>query len=231
MIVDTTFKMYTDANGGDPDRTSPTLRRYHMALWSKPLPNGALFDLTDSRKGSYLYHGSDLGEFHMSSDAITHSYKNDSRKLVITEQIPDNVQQLFDAGSTIGGYIIFPGYTVDRKPTINGARGMHPLIDDRFDLTLECIRRFYIGQGSPLYDALNRYKYFFDLFGSFACYVEFFLLQDLVDEQQHVKFYLPFDDFATRPGFADVGAYLKYKEGVMSFIEARNKRINEYIKR
>lgn len=43
MIVDTTFNVYTDARGGDPDSTSPTLRAYHKILWSKPLPNGKMF--------------------------------------------------------------------------------------------------------------------------------------------------------------------------------------------
>ena len=41
--IDITFDMRTDANGGDPDTTSPTLRRYHKLLWSRPLPNGADF--------------------------------------------------------------------------------------------------------------------------------------------------------------------------------------------
>ncbi|WP_113903400.1 DUF6994 family protein [Brevibacterium celere] len=36
--------------------------------------------------------------------------------------------------------------------TINGARGLHPRIVDRFDLTLECIRRHYRGEPSPLAD-------------------------------------------------------------------------------
>jgi len=226
MIIDTTFNMYSDANGGDPDSTSQTLRRYHKHLWSKPLPNGKLFDLTDTRKNSYLYHNSDLGEFHMTSDAITHSYRGVIRKLAITEQIPDDVNELFDAGSTIGAYIIFPGWVVDRKPTINGARGMHPYIDDRFDLTLECIRRFYIGEHSPLFEALNRYKSFFVLFGSFVDYVKFFLLDDLINEQQRVKFYLPFSEFTARPTIANVDEYLIYKNGMMEFITARNKRMD-----
>lgn len=39
IIIDTTFDFYTDANDGDPNSTSPTLRSYHQLLWSKPLPN------------------------------------------------------------------------------------------------------------------------------------------------------------------------------------------------
>ena len=47
--------------------------------------------------------------------------------------------------------------------TINGARGVNHKIQDRFDLTLECIRRFYLNEFSPLKDTLNRYKTFFKL--------------------------------------------------------------------
>ena len=49
MKIDITFNVYTDANGGDPDSTSPTLRSYHKMLWSKKLPNGENFELTDKK--------------------------------------------------------------------------------------------------------------------------------------------------------------------------------------
>ena len=78
--------------------------------------------------------------------------------------------------------MVFPGNQVDGKMTINGARGCHPRIRDRFDLTLECIRRHYLGEPSPLSDTLARYADFFGLFGDFAGYVDFFHLQDLVNE-------------------------------------------------
>ncbi|MCE0488130.1 hypothetical protein LVO85_14945 [Ornithinimicrobium sp. EGI L100131] len=68
-LIDTTFDVRTEAGGRDPDSHSATLRRYHQLLWSKPLPNGAAFDL-DAR----LHHKSELGEFWLSSDAITHTY-------------------------------------------------------------------------------------------------------------------------------------------------------------
>ena len=86
-----------------------------------------------------------------------------------------------------------------------------------------------MGQKSPLYDTLLRYKKFFDLFDDFMGYVTFFLLDDLVDENNMVKFYLPFDNFKTPPEFSDVDQYLLYKERVMEFIKSRNKRIEGYI--
>jgi len=39
---------------------------------------------------------------------------------------------------------------------------------------------------------------------------------------------LPFDDFQSPPEFKDVEDYLAYKNGVESFIEARNRRIEGY---
>jgi len=158
MLIDTTFNVFTDAKGGDPDRTSPTLRKYHKILWSKPLLNGKLFELTDKKKGEYLYHNSELGEYYLGSDAITHSYKNHRFKKWLTGKIPDDVNELFDAGSTIGAYTLFPNNRVSGKHTINQARGVNSLIDDRFDLTLECIRLFYMGLRSPLYDTLEIQK-------------------------------------------------------------------------
>lgn len=178
--IDINFNFYSDANGGDPDISSPTLRKYHKQLWSKPLPNGKIFELSENKSNSYLYHNSKLGEFYLGSDAITHSYKNHKSKKYITSQIVDEVNELFDTGSTIGAYIVFPNKQINRKNTINQERGVNRLIDDRFDLTLECIRRFYLNQDSPLYDTLMRYKSFFDLFNNFTNYIKFFLLDDLI---------------------------------------------------
>lgn len=42
-----------DSGGKDPDMASPTLRRYHRLLWSKPLPNGEIMQLTHDN-GGYL---------------------------------------------------------------------------------------------------------------------------------------------------------------------------------
>jgi hypothetical protein len=225
MKIDIEFDFNSDAKGGDPDSTSPTLRNYHKQLWSKPLPNGKVFELRDNVSGAYLYHSSELGEFFLGSDAITHSYKNQKRKQWLIRQLPHKADELFKAGSTIGAYILFPNRRIQGKPTINQARGVNSLIDDRFDLTLECIRRFYLGIVNPLNDTLLRYKSFFDLFLDFNGYINFFLLDDLVDKAGRVKFYLPFNDYTAPPIFTNTDDYLAYKSSVMQFIESRNKRI------
>ena len=227
-MIDINFKMYSDANGKDPDFASPTLRDYHRILWSKKLPNGSQFELKTNKSGFYLWHHSELGEYSLGSDAITHSYRKHKSKKWLTEQLTNQVNSVFEIGSTIGGYIVFPNKQVNRKYTINQERGVNKLIDDRFDLTLECIKRFYKGEDSPLYAVLNRYKDYFNLFGDFKGYIDFFLLQDLVDDNYNIKFYLPFNDFQTPPNFEKIEDYLTYKNGVEIFVSFRNKRILEH---
>ena len=60
--------------------------------------------------------------------------------------------------------------------TINAASGVNSKIQDRFDLTLECIRRFYAQEESPLKVTLERDISFFNLFQDFKVYVDFFFI-------------------------------------------------------
>jgi len=223
--VDVTFDFRSDTpEGRDPDAVSPTLRRYHQFLWSKPLPNGELFDLDSSVPGYYLLHRSELGEFGMSSDTVIPTFK--WSKLVV-ELVPEVETEAFSRiAYTIGGMMIFPGYQVDRKMTINQSRGWNPRIKDRFDLTVECIRRHYLGEESPLAETLGRYADVFDLFGDFSGYVDFFLLQDLVDDKsQAVNFTMPFKGFDGSPLPDSLDSYVAYRQRAVEFIEARNRRI------
>ena len=93
-------------------------------------------------------------------------------------------------------------------------------IKDRFDLTLECIRRHYACGQSPLSEVLARYDKFFRLFESFQGYVEFFLLQDLVRaDYSAVRFSAPFNDFAGVPlSPDDPPGYLEYRDRAAKFI-------------
>lgn len=227
-VIDITFDFRSDTPlGKDPDSYSSTLRAYHRLLWSKPLPSGVLFELDASRNDAYLYHHSNLGEFFLASDSATHTFsKWASMAHIICEFDLAEIEAFRALGYTIGGMIIFPGNRINGKSTINGARGFHPLIKDRIDLTLECIRRHYLNESSPLAETLKRYADFFDLFGSFQGYVEFFLLNDLVAEDfSAVKFFMPFNDFKTPAVPNSVESYCAYKELVMGFISKRNQRI------
>ena len=113
------------------------------------------------------------------------------------------------------------------RQSINQRRGTHHLIRDRFDLTLECIRRHYAGVDSPLGDVLIRHADFFRLFEDFRGYVQHFLLHDLVDnELASVLFFKAFDDFEldALPA-ASAEEYREYMRRSMEFIQARNSRI------
>ena len=121
IAIDTTFDVYSDTpSGRDPDSHSPTLRRYHKALWSRRLPNGKDFILSDENPAAYLYHRSGSGEFFLSSDSIGHTYRHVKRMAPIIDQIPCvELDEFFASCSTVGAYIVFPAKRVNRKPTIN----------------------------------------------------------------------------------------------------------------
>ena len=229
--IDVKFNFYSDTpSGKDPDSYSPTLRRYHQILWSKPLKSGIIFKLNKNTR-KVLHHESQLGEFFLSSDSIAHTYRyTNSMNHIINDISLEEIESFYSLCSTIGGYIIFPSKKIDNKMTINGARGINSKIRDRFDLTLECIRRYYIKEQSPLGETLKRYSSFFDLFDNFKGYVDFFLLNDLVNEKySSIKYFIPFESFEKSPLPRDVQEYKLYKKNMTNFISARNQRIvNDY---
>jgi len=226
MLIDITYDMRSDVpKGSDPDKYSKTLKSYHKKLWSKELPNGKYFDLHDDQANSYLYHNSDLGEFYLSSDTITHEYSSMKKMDHVLEQIPKkDVTEFFNLWYTIWGFILFPGKKINNKRTLNQARGCHVKIADRMDLTLECIRLYYLWEDSPLWETIRRYWDFFDLFESFEGYCEHFLLQDLISKDWSVKFYIPHNGFEFS-AFPTVDNYMEYKNNNMEFLAKRNERI------
>ena len=230
MEIDITYDVRIDSNGGDPDSQSKILKMYHKYLWSKKLPNGKDFLLTDSVEGKYLYHKSDLGEYSLTSDAFIHTYSTWQRTKDLIKQIPKDVIEYFNYISyTIGGIILFPGNPINGLSTMNQERGTNKYINDRMDLTLECIKRYYNNENSPLFETIKRYDNFFGLFDNFKGYCEYFLLQDLVTENySKVNFFLPFNDFIYNILPKNVDEYYEYKNNSIDFLNKRNKRIFEY---
>ena len=229
-LIDVNFDVRADSNGKDPDNSSITLRQYHKLLWSKQLPNGKLFHLDDKKSGVYLYHKSELGEYNLSSDSIIHTYFKWKRTQHIIKQMPKKeMSHFYNLAHTIGGYLIFPGNKINKLPTINQERGTNKKINDRIDLTLECIRRFYNNEISSMSDTIKRYKEYFELFSNFKCYCEYFFLQDLVSKDySKIDFFLPFDNFETNPLPKDLDEYNIYSVGNIDFLCKRNKRIYDY---
>ena len=230
LSIDTTFNFYTDSGGKDPDSHSPTLKKYHKFLWSKALPNGEIFTLTNTDSNSYLTYKSGQEEIALSSDSISNSYRDKKALSSIVQDLSKEVEEFRNLGSTIGGYILFPSEKIDGKMTINGARGFNQKIADRFDLTLECIRLHYLGMTNPLHEVLTQNAAFFKLFENFAGYVDFFLLQDLVSlNYDFVNFFTPMkENFESSPLPESREQYLQYMDGSMGFTAMRNERIKAW---
>jgi hypothetical protein len=227
--IDINFDFRSDTpTGKDPDARSPTLRQYHKTLWSKPLPDGTLFSLTDTQRYAYLYHQSELGTFYLSSDTMSQPYRRHRSMQQIRNEVDTGLLSEFrDVMYVTGNMIIFPGNKIKGVMTINQARGCNGRIRDRFDLTLECIRRHYVEQESPLTKTLNAYSDFLALFRDFKGYVDFFLLQDLVtDGGRSVEFFLPFEEFGKQSPYPDsVDRFETFLRNATEFIHSRNFRI------
>jgi hypothetical protein len=231
VLIDTTFDFRVDSKGQDPDFASPALKHYHKFLWTKPLPSGEIFNLIESPKGKYLVYESEKELHQLTSDSIVNSYASRKNPPPVIKQISEELILDFLAlNSTIGGFILFPGNKINEAPTINQERGTNPLIADRFDLTLECINRFYKNEDSPLSSTLRRYESFFRLFMNFKSYVDFFLLNDLVSSEYSEVLYfnkIP-KIFEASPIPKTSLDYLEYCENSMQFTQKRNSRIQKF---
>lgn len=232
--IDIKFNVLSDTPPGkDPDQHSPTLRLYHQLLWSKPLPNGENFILNLSKPRLLRHSSENLGDFTLSSDGIGRTFVGIKKMKHLVDQIPSEmIGPINELCYTIGGFIIFPSNRVKMKPTINGARGINSKIEDRFDLTLECIRLFYNGDESPLSKTLILYESFFKLFVDFRGYVNHFLLQDLVlNNSTQINYWHPFTSFNESPLPSNSTEFYLYLKKVVEFVQSRNERIFEYSKR
>jgi hypothetical protein len=227
MIIDVNFDFRADSNGGDPDAKSSTLRKYHRILWSKKLPNGKYLKLDEK-----LHNETDACDYIFGSDSIIHSFSMWSKYQHIIKQIdPEEIEELRGLGYTIGGMLIFPKNRINNCHSINMARGCNRKIMDRFDLTLECIKRFYERKESPLTKSFNNYSDFLEMFVDFKNYVNFFHLQDLVTEDYtKINFHHPFVSFECNLLPETTKEYLEYKKKNIIFINNRNRRIEKWVK-
>lgn len=212
------------AGNSDPDTSSKTLQQYHQLLWSKKLPNGEHMDLSIGSGSNYLT----WKNFRFGSDSITASFRYERYRNMI-EKVKNSVcnyqifmENFLRKSYTIGGETIFPKW----HGGINQTRGCNSLIKDRWDLTLECIRRYYISEPSPLYETLKKDKAFFDLFVDFKGYVDFFYFQDCVSSNYNsVVFWLGNGEFLQNPLPKTVDEYIHWINSNLEFVEHRNARI------
>ena len=208
----------------DPDAASPTLREYHQIFWSRELPCGRYMKLEQPKDGYLCWD-----KMYFGSDSITCSFRYGSFPLLAELEKTPGYRQIVEdylhRAYTIGGMIIFPVH----RYSMNQARGMHRKIRDRWDWTLECIRRYYAGESSPLIKVLESDAEFYRLFVDFKGFVEFFLLQDCVTDDGQVCLWtegVPFE----RPAFPqDANEYWKFLQYELEFVESRNQRIDSIV--
>ena len=184
LNVDYDYRL--DSKCGDPDTDSQRLYNVHSKLWNKELPNGNILTLSTITKNyGRLLLKANLSD-NLSSDRMCPHFVgiyNGKFDDWINENEKEEIEHKV---RTIGGHIVFPAHKKNGF-TINQARGVNRNISDRFDLTLECIRRFYLDEESVLLNTLNRYHDFFELFGDFKAYINFFMLQDFVDDNNKTE--------------------------------------------
>ncbi|MEW5844954.1 MAG: hypothetical protein AB1777_01670 [Bacteroidota bacterium] len=228
--IDIKFDFRLDSKCGDPDKDSKKLYEIHKYLWSKELPNGKTFylDIIGESYGRLLIKNNLT--MNLSSDRMCPHFDGKYSNKFDGWLTEIEREELKYKVRTIGGHIVFPAHNKNGF-TINQARGVSRLICDRFDLTLECIRRFYQNEESPLYKTIMNYKDFFDLFVDFKGYIEFFHLQDFINQKEQIEFSLPFDNFSRPPLPQTVDENKRYKNHTIDLINRRNDRILKQIKK
>lgn len=114
---------------------------------------------------------------------------------------------------------------------MNQRKGMSALIADRWDLTLECIRRHYAGEESPLSKVIEEDRAFYDLFVDFKGYVDFFFMQDCVSEDySSVDIWMGDASFRKNGLPETVEEYFLFLLKEHIFLDRRNRRIQEFCK-
>ena len=176
------------------------------------------------------------------SDAANLRHKPDKEQA--TDIFKNFIWCYLQKANTIGGFVLFP-----RHPSsINSMRGCNSKIRDRFDLTLECIRRAYQEnifdneEINPLLGISSEDKKFFRMFGSFENYAKFFCLDESYDDKhnwvnetgQVLNLFdnQPLDnwDFNKSEVLPTADNWWTFYRNIMDRLEARNKQIEELLR-
>ena len=172
-----------------------------------------------------------IQSFWFSSDTIIIEMTHLKNKKIIDQvrerisDIDEYIEHLLHRSYTIGSMVIFPVH----NNSMNQRKGTNPRIADRWDLTLECIRRHYAGEESPLSNVIESDKAFYDLFVDFKGYVDFFFMQDCVSEDySSVDIWIGDASFKENGLPKTVEDYFKFLVKEHIFLDKRNRRIQEY---
>jgi hypothetical protein len=237
--IDPDFDFADDyRNGRDPDRWSQRLYDWQLLLWSRNVSGIKPFELEVVWSAGYTMRlTADGRSFRLASDGLMQTWSTPGwrRRFApeVSEEIEADRSDFFRIASTIGGYLLWPLNRPDQDGhSINQVRGRTREIDDRFDLTLECIRRAYDVPDAynPLRECLDRYWDFFELFGDFETYVRFWLLDDQLTPDGGVRSFMTgkrIDEFRPVGVAQTVEEYVRFREGSIRFVLTRNQRIRE----
>lgn len=218
---------YIDSDCGTS--RSKLLQKHLCLLYGyKPL-EGLSCDIKSNDDYNYLYLDEGM-RFGCDSIANVMTPQNEpiSRYLSSSE-----LKRYYTIINSIGGKIIFPKH----KKSINQYRGAQwkKYIGDRFDYTLECIRRYFDDPSEkygwyPLKDEIKNDGKFFSKFSSFSEYIKFFFLEDIVDKNENIKFFLgensDIDFNITQAIPSDLDKWRLLYNKTIEFAEARTMRIN-----
>lgn len=225
--------------GSDPDADCPRLCLSHLLLWGRRFDGIGPFTFTIERSSGYVLRLRDErldATFVLASDAMNPTWSTGGwhdRLAMNVRSVAANSGPFYRLTCTLGEYIMFPRNNLDQTgSTINQARGTRCSIADRFDLTLECIRRHYNDReaDNPLRDRLDAYADFFALFGTFDTYTRFFLLDDLVTDDGCVRSLFTggaLHELPRNPLPDTAEQYRQYQEHTSAFLTGRNSRIRE----
>lgn len=221
-------KIYNMPNK-DPDKYNDELGKAHCILWSSKNKLGELGHSKYNRLSTTI-NGI---EFIFTPDSITNSYYKNKTVSSFDDEVQQLIEEYKRKENTIGSSIIFP-IRIDGQSiiwTMNRARGLSKKVHDRFDYSLECIKRYYDkNEDNPLLKAVEKSSKFFDTFDSFKEYVDFFFLNDLVDENYNVISFTDTIDFdCAIPKTKE--SYIKYLKNTMTFVKKRDLRIKDWCDR
>lgn len=223
----------------DPDRYSAVLYEWHKLLWSRVVEGVAPFSLEVLGDRGYTIRltTTDGRTCRLASDGLIQTWSSPGwhRRLqaAVIDEILTDRNNFYRTASTIGGYLLWPlNGPGETGQSINQARGTTAAIADRFDLTLECVRRHYLAPEAvnPLGKCLNRYAGFFKLFTDFDTYVRFWLLDDMLTAEGKVRSFMTgqaIDEFRPVGIAQSVEEYVRFREGNIAFVQARNERIRQ----
>lgn len=219
----------------DPDGDPYLISSVRELFNAREIGDGTRFDLD----GQLVHDG-----IRYSCDSITASYRFHTKFKLLDDLKGDpdfekRVRDFIWNTYTIGGETLFPvnfckddpRYT-GRNTSINQGRGGHKNVEDRLDITLECIRRFYSDRNDHSYPMeytfhLGPQVEFFDIFGDFDTFVSFFFLDDLVEDGK-VRLFIPWD--GKHPFPKSVDEYYIFLDEQEEFVRSRNERIENYLR-